>query len=91
MHKLQASPSPCDFATVAADSGPTVVPVELLHDCCRRHPSLRSCVHRDVLYPTVPVDGQLLLRVRVLVVGLHHLNCHLRRHRNGVLLLPALR
>lgn len=36
------------------------------------------------------MDGQLLLRLRVLAFGVHHLGRHLRRYRHGLLLLPAL-
>lgn len=68
-----------------------MVPVELLHDPSGRHPSIRGRFHRDVLHPAVPVDGQLLLRVRLPPAGVRDPHCHVRRHRYGVLLLPALR
>lgn len=68
-----------------------MVPVELLHHRRRGHPPLRRCFHRDVLHPAVPLDGQLLLRVRVPHAGIHHPHRHLRGHRDGVLLLPAVR
>ena len=68
-----------------------MVPVELLHHRGGRHPPLRRGFHRDVLHPAVPVDGQVLLRVRVPYARIHHPRRHLRGHRDGVLLLPAVR
>lgn len=64
--------------------------MELLHHHSRRHPPVRRCFHRNVLHPAVPVDGQLLLRFRFPYAGVHHPGDHMRRHRHGVLLLPAL-
>lgn len=37
------------------------------------------------------MDGQLLLRFRFPDAGVHHPDCDVRRHRHGILLLPALR